>query len=225
MKAVSNITNTPISSVQYTAAARSVQSNRHANTSFGIKPIEINPKGKPAKLINNLGLNFSSAMQRFVTGVTAIFTQPFFDLNNKNVDEETRKTSCARTLGKIIAGTLTGVTIRWACVKATENFTRNENTENFLRENPKASLAKKALANKDILPKHQLLLPESLKHASYREIKNYRAAFGTLAAVIIMIATNFLIDAPLTTYFTNKFVKNLKDTKSAENNIAEGGNK
>lgn len=223
MKVVSNIANTPNSSVQKTVQFRNVQ--KYADVSFGSKPIEINPEKRIGKFINGLGLNFSSAMQRLVTGVTALMTQPFFDWNNKNVDEDTRKTSTARTLGKIIAGTMTGFAIRWACVKATENFTKNESTEQFLRENPKPRLASKALANKDILPKHQRLLPESLKKASYREIKNYRAALGTLAAVVIMIGTNFLIDAPLTTYFTNKFVKWFKKPETSKAQSVQGGEK
>ena len=70
--------------------------------------------------INWLGEDFSSAMQRLVSGVTALMTQPFFDLNNKKTDEKTRVTSTARTLGKIIAGTTTGVLIRQICVALTK---------------------------------------------------------------------------------------------------------
>lgn len=211
-----NIPNAPINSAQNTVKS----CNAKQSPEFKGKVVSI----KTEERMSNLGLNFSSAMQRLVTGVTALMTQPFFDWNNKNVDEDTRKTSTARTLGKIIAGTMTGFAIRWGCVKATENFTRNESTEQFLRENPKPRLAHKALSDKDVL-KHQGLLPESLKKASYREIKNYRAALGTLAAVVIMIGTNFLIDAPLTTYFTNKFVKWFKKPEPSKAQSVQGGEK
>lgn len=160
---------------------------------------------------------FSSAMQRAVSGVTALATQPWFDLNNKNVDEETQKVSCARTIGKILAGMLTGVTIRWACIKATESFTRNENTNKHLIENKKAP--------KQIKNINQWLLPKTHINAEYKEIKKYRGALGTFAALGIMIFTNFFVDAPVTTYLTNKIVKMFKFKKSEEKDqeIVKGG--
>lgn len=212
--------NTPINPAYCSVLNDKLQNSEHAknDTSFGMKPI--NNEGWVAKKINKIGdWKYSAAFQRFISGVTAIFTQPFFDLHNKYVDEDTRKTSAARTLGKIIAGTLTGVAIRWACVKATENYTRTEKTEEYLIKNNKAD---KAL--KEILPKHQkLLTKEMIEKATYREIKNYRSAFGTLAAVGIMLFTNFLIDAPLTTYLTNKIVKKIKTPNSSELKQNKGG--
>ena len=56
-----------------------------------------------------MGKKCSSAEQRLILGVTALATQPFIDAHNKSVDEETRKVSVARTIAKIIAGTLTGL--------------------------------------------------------------------------------------------------------------------
>ena len=44
-------------------------------------------------------------------------SQPFIDASNKNVDEKTRKVSVARTIAKIIAGTLTGYFVRKGCIK------------------------------------------------------------------------------------------------------------
>lgn len=195
-------------SVQNSANCRSY------NPSFGTKVVT----EKTAEEITKIGDKFTSAWQRLISGVTALLLQPAFDLNNKKTDEETRKTSCARTLGKIIAGTTTGVLIRWACVKATENFTKNENTEKYLLDNKKITKIKTEFTHKE-----QCLLPEKYKHATYREIKNYRGAIGTLAAVGIMIFTNFLIDAPLTTFLTNVFTPMLsKHSKQLDK--AEGGN-
>lgn len=181
-------------------------------------------KGKKAiNRINWLGDDFDSAMQRFVSGITAILTQPFFDLHNKNTDEKTRKTSCARTIGKIIAGTLTGVLIREACIQATKKFTQHENVE--------TALAEKAEKNGKVYTKktnfkawEQCLLPNLKKDMTYRQIKKYRGAIGTFTAVGIMIATNFLIDAPLTTYFTNVFVKKMnKGSEVPEQKPVKGG--
>lgn len=68
--------------------------------------------------IAKFGRKCSSAEQRLILGATAIVMQPAIDAHNKNVDEKTRKVSVARTIGKVIAGTLTGYLIRKGCIKA-----------------------------------------------------------------------------------------------------------
>ena len=62
--------------------------------------------------------------QRIILGATALATQPLIDLKNKNVDEETRKTSVARTIAKIIAGTLVGVVVRYAGIAFVRRYTK-----------------------------------------------------------------------------------------------------
>lgn len=200
-----------------------INKNNAANTvAFKGKPIVLDDKGWVAKKINWLGDDFTSAMQRLVSGATALATQPFFDWNNKNVDEKTRKTSTARTLGKIIAGTATGVAIRELCVRATKNFTQNEHTEQYLIDKGKKTETNRI---KTFTTKQQWLLPESFKEAPYRKIKAYRGAVGTFTAVLVMIGTNFLIDAPLTTYLANKFSKmfGVSDANKPDAQKNEGG--
>ena len=51
------------------------------------------------------GRKINSPQQRFILGLTAIMIQPVIDYTNRNVDEETREVSAARTAAKIIAGT------------------------------------------------------------------------------------------------------------------------
>lgn len=176
--------------------------------SFYASPKKVDPE-RWIKAVKWMGDDFDSAMQRLVSGVTAIVTQPFFDLYNKKTDEKTRQTSCARTMGKIIAGTLTGVLIREGCIQLVHKFTQstNYNQELMTRENLKEN-GKKLNLRMEFKPWEQCLLTEAArKKATFREIKKYRGAVGTFAAVFIMIFTNFLIDAPLTTYLTNKFTK------------------
>jgi len=188
---------------------------------FKGKQIEVKSKYILNK-IKYLGDNFSSASQRLVSGVTALMTQPFFDLNNKHTDEKTRKVSCARTVAKIIAGTLTGVSIRWICIEATEIFCKTEITEKarLLKAKAKARLKKIPFTEKFETPTgyKKWLVPKNYEKATFREIKKYRGALGTFAAVIVMIGTNFLIDAPLTTYLTNKFNK-MFFKKDAQKNV------
>jgi hypothetical protein len=111
-------------------------------------------------------------------------------LNNKKVDKETRKVSVARTVAKILAGTLTGVLIRRGCIKWVDAMSK------VAKEGEK-------------LPKYkQFFTPTRL----INEIKDadkfeqYKNVLGTVVALGVMLFTNFLIDAPLTKYLTNLFV-------------------
>lgn len=63
--------------------------------------------------IEKFGRKCTSDKQRLILGATAILMQPAIDASNKNVDEKTRKVSVARTIAKIVAGTLTGFAIRY----------------------------------------------------------------------------------------------------------------
>lgn len=52
--------------------------------------------------------------QRGVLGAAAILTQPFIDLNNKDVDKETRKYSAVKTAVKVLIGTSMGMATRYS---------------------------------------------------------------------------------------------------------------
>jgi hypothetical protein len=143
------------------------------------------------KVVSWIGKNVSSPENRFILGVTALMSQPFIDLHNKNVDEDTRKVSAARTVAKIIAGTLTGVAIRYGCIKAIDAFTQ---IPEKLAKGAKLSRWKTLLT-----PSPKVL--ETLENLDY-----HKSALGTLISLGIMVFTNFFIDAPLTKLLTNKFV-------------------
>jgi len=216
--------NNPSSNTKNVTAIGHSQNGTGNTPTFSGKIWEV----KNAKIINGinwLGEDFSSAMQRLVSGVTALMTQPFFDLNNKKTDEKTRTTSAARTLGKIIAGTTTGVLIRQVCVELTKKWTQNAETEKH-RTHKEFQKHGKILKEAETIftTKQQLLLPKNKLNASFREIKAYRGAIGTFAAVLVMVGTNFLIDAPLTTYLTNFFVKRFTKNSEPQKQLAvEGG--
>lgn len=132
----------------------------------------------------------SSYNQRLILGATALATQPFIDLNNKKVDEETRRVSVCRTLAKIIVGTATGYSIRKLCVKSIDAFTQ-------VPENIPANAKFKNLKS---------ILRPTVKHTA-EQLAQHKNTLGTLMALGVMLYTNFLIDAPLTKYFTNLFMK------------------
>ena len=146
---------------------------------------------KQLKFINFCEEKLSSSYnQRLILGATALATQPFIDMANTKVDEETRKVSVCRTLAKILVGTTTGYLIRKGCVKSIDFFTQHPSTI------PKDAKFKKL---------RSILLP-TVEHTA-EQLANHKNTMGTLMALGVMVFTNFLIDAPLTKFFTNLFMK------------------
>ena len=99
--------------------------------------------------------------------------QPAIDASNKSVDEKTRKVSVARTIAKIVAGTLTGFAIRYGCIKAMD---------------------------------WKLFKPSNFAKVSKDAYEQYKNAMGTIVALVVMMVTNFAIDAPLTKWLTNVLI-------------------
>ena len=140
------------------------------------------------------------AFNRFIMGIVALFIQPVIDRHNHKVDEETREVSRIRTISKIIAGTTVGVAVRGSCHELVKALT-----------NPKG----KKDINKILLPpKDQLLkiMRNPVKMA------NYRSTLTNILSILVMCATNFLVDAPFTIFLTN-----LLNEKRKENAKLEGG--
>lgn len=179
-------------------------------SNLGVKPIFNYGKGavkrlfdklpsvtiKDGKILNGIkwaGEHISSHHNRAILGATALMSQPFIDLHNRNVDEETRKVSAARTVAKIIAGTSTGYFVRYYSIKLAEALTKTKNI-------------KKVSDTFLIPPKFKNPLVKTIKG-----IKHYRYALGTFISIGVMMFTNFAIDAPLTKVLTNIFVKKVKE--------------
>lgn len=129
---------------------------------------------------------------RLVMGATALLTQPFIDYHNHKVDDETRTIARNRTIAKIIAGTAVGALVRGASYKIVEQMTKVGASGKYSQK---------------LLPKK--LIPEFTKTARF--LKNYKNALSTCIALAAMLVTNFVLDAPLTKWLTNKF--NSKDKK------------
>lgn len=151
------------------------------------------------KFIEWCGKKMQSPQQKVVLGVVALGVQPLTDLNNKKVDEDTRKISCARTAARIIVGTATGFYIRHKCIKIVNRNSEVVNTVN------------KAIK--------RLFTPSTVKMESIA-YDNYRNILGTFVAIGVMLITNFAIDAPLTQVLTNVF-KNKINTKKAKEGLNE----
>ena len=148
------------------------------------------------KIISWIGKNISSPENRLILGVTALMSQPFIDLHNRKVDEETRKVSAARTVAKIIAGTLTGVLVRKGCIKAIDAF----------------SMLPSQITSKTKWPwLRTLFTPDSAISGVLTDLTHHKNALGTFLSLFVMTITNFAIDAPLTKFLTNKFVDKIKE--------------
>ena len=157
-------------------------------------------KGEKAnKAISWIGEQISSPENRLILGVSALMSQPFIDLYNKKVDEDTRKVSAARTVAKIIAGTLTGVLIRSGCIHAIDAFTKYPSQ---ITPDMKFKKLRSLFA-----PSEGLL----------NDFSYYKKSLGTIISLFVMVFTNFLIDAPLTKFLTNKFVDRINEKKQAAN--------
>ena len=147
---------------------------------------------KAIKTVKDIGEKVSSAENRLILGASALMSQPFIDYHNKNVDEKTRRVSVARTIAKIIAGTTTGFIIRKGCIKGI----------NVLSEIPGPNISKI----------RSFFTPKDIKNNKTDAFTQYRNAMGTIVALVVMMFTNFLIDAPLTKYLTNAMI-NKEDKK------------
>ena len=151
-------------------------------------------KEKVIDRVAYIGKKWSSPHQRAILGVTALVMQPYIDWKNKSVDEKTRKVAVARTVAKIIAGTLTGVALRAGFIKG---IAAMSTTAAEIPANAKPFTKKLK----------QCLTPKNLDPSNKDALAQYRNAMGTILSLGAMIFTNFLIDAPLTKFLTNRFIK------------------
>ncbi len=150
---------------------------------------------KTLKGLKWVGEKVSSPENRLILGVTALMSQPFIDLNNKKVDEDTRKVSAARTVAKIIAGTTTGVLIRSGCIHAIDAFTK---------------LPTEITSDMKFKKLRTLFTPSA---GILKDLNQYKKSLGTILSLGVMVVTNFLLDAPLTKFLTNKFVDRINSKK------------
>ena len=232
-----------------TGISNEIKDSRHAqNPSFGAKwpknPMEkfiINPivflfhekefaKNKYThRIITWFDRNISSPENRLILGATALATQPFIDLNNKKVDKKTRVVSCARTIAKIIAGTITGLTIRAGFIK----FVRHCSAVGKVGDNALINVGRAGIKKEiNIVIKkfRQIFTPHSnaeveIKSQGSHAYKQYQDTMGSVLAIVTMIFTNFLIDKPLTTFLTNKINKKFENVKFDPEPPKTGGSK
>lgn len=139
---------------------------------------------KADKFYKTAGREISSAENRLILGVTALMSQPFIDFYNRKIDEETRRVAVCRTIAKIIAGTVTGYAVRKGSIKLIQACSK--------------------LPGEGVPKWKTFFTPKDVKKVDTDEFKQYQNALGTFISLGVMLFSNFLIDAPLTKFLTNK---------------------
>ena len=161
---------------------------------------------KLARRIEHIGEKWSTPHNRFFLGVTALCMQPWIDLYNKDVDEDTRKVACARTIAKNVVGTLTGMAVRQACISSIDAFTK---TEKELEGKTPSKWAKLLIPTQTKDKAGEIV---ELSHKEFSEalrlVKKHRQTLGSLIALGVMLITNFALDVPLTKLMTNYLTDN-----------------
>lgn len=158
--------------------------------------------GNGEKFIKWFGKHISTPENRVIIGVTALLSQPFIDYYNKDVDEKTRKVSCARTIAKIVAGTLTGFAVRASFIKLVRNYSQ--------------------LGNSSAVKK--FFTPSNAKTDMPYAYRQYQNTMGMMFAIAGLIVTGFAIDAPLTNFLTNTLTKNIENKSLKGGKSSKGGN-
>lgn len=98
---------------------------------------------------------------------------------------------------KIVAGTLVGVAVRYGSIAAINHFSGAE----LKMIDGITKICKKF--NKDIfVPLFAKIRPNIFQADFAKEYNTYTKALGTVAAMVAMIFTNFMIDVPLTKLIT-----------------------
>lgn len=160
---------------------------------------------KKIACLNWIGENVNSPENRLIMGVTAISSQPFIDLYNKDVDEKTRIASCAKTIAKIAIGTTVGVIVRKSTI----------------------GLAKRGCLIPDNLKNMKkwstVFTPKDVDYvAEAKWVKGHSKTMGTVLGTAAGLVTNFVVDMPLTKILTNFLIG--KFEAQNEKKDSKGGN-
>ena len=160
---------------------------------------------KNAAKYNRVGQALASPhWNRFALGVAAITTQPWIDFLNPRVDRDTATASALRTIAKICVCTTVGFCVRGSSYKLVEKLAHAAEKEGSTLFTPKEILREKNI---------------ELRNS---KLKLHKNTLSTVIALGVMIFTNFLLDAPLTTRAANALLKihnKYKDEDQKDNAI------
>ena len=184
-----------------------VNSSQNSQLSFGAsfydKFFEKLPDAtlKNPKKFSKLGHAIASPhWNRLILGAATITTQPLYDYFNPRVNKDTAETSAIRTFSKAAVCTTVGFTVRGLVYKLTEKYAH----------------ATKEEGSTLLTPKEILEETNTIKRSN--KLKLHKNTFSTIAALTVMLFTNFLIDAPLTVRLSNKLIELSNKRKVSKQN-------
>jgi len=153
---------------------------------------------------NVFAQHISSPHQRFLQGAAALAVQPSVDYKNKEIDDDTRAVSVARTIGKIVAGTVVGVAVRAGSIGLIKKMSQRLDPSEIANLKGVQKLKTALTLNISKLPKHLQEIPAATLDG------NYRDTFGLILGTVAMLFTNFLLDVPLTKVITEKLTPKVR---------------
>ncbi|MBR1374439.1 hypothetical protein IJ750_02060 [bacterium] len=162
-----------------------------------------NKELKNAAKYNKTGQALASPhWNRLALGAAAITTQPLIDYYNPNVDRDTATTSALRTIAKICACTFVGFCVRGCSYKLVEKFAHGSAKEGSTLLTPLE------------------ILKEKNTEVKKSKLKLHKNTLSTVTALVVMLFTNFLLDAPLTTKGANTLINLHKKYKASQESEA-----
>lgn len=126
---------------------------------------------------------------RLVLGCAAVTAQPIIDRYNPRVNEDTAVTAMFRSFSKAIVCTTVGFCVRGATYKVVSKYAHASEKEGSTLFTPKE------------------ILKEKNSEIQKNKLKLHKNTLSTVFALGVMLFTNFLLDAPGTTWLTNKLLK------------------
>ena len=176
-----------------------VQSNNNSINFGALKTKELGAKAQ--KFLSSAG-DFSSVHQRVAIGTSALLFQSLIDYNNKDVDKDTRIVSAIRSATKAVIGTVTGIIIRGAFIRMSNlKYAKKDASGKMIKEAGKIVLDQQKLDKTFGSALRAMKLSQKNVTESLERIPS---VIGTLLALVAMIASNFLVDAPLTNLLSDK---------------------
>ena len=145
---------------------------------------------KNFKKFNKMGEVLASPhWNRVAIGAAAIASQPWIDYFNPKVDRDTAKASALRTTAKVLVCTSVGFLVRGFSYKVIEKYAHATAEEGSTLLTPRG------------------ILNETSEKIRNSKLKLHKNGASTILALSMMLFTNFLFDAPLTSKLSNKFLK------------------
>lgn len=169
----------------------------------GVLKTVLSPDCEKFDVLLDKAMNLKPHTQRLAIGLSGLLLIPLIDMVTlSKLPEDEKYASVAKSIAKVIIGTATGVIVRKYALDLIKKYTEFK-TPLFIEE-LKGYIATPKEGNKSkLLPESFFKLKEYCEDELIEIANNHAASLSTWFALVIMLVTNFIIDAPLTVILTN----------------------